>query len=525
MYAETHYRFKYFPFSLYYRRQPEIIFDTPYRLEPNQQLPVFLIIKDTHRYPIEIMSVRLTAKSEDQELSFDFTLNEKITSPLWHRTFEIDVSSLQAGMLSIDGRAIVRIKNRNRTVRNDNHPGLSHKPFKVFKAEHPLPCLPGWTAGELHCHSSYGCDQVEFGAPPGIYQRAAEAIGLQWVALTDHSYNLDDLPDDYLTDDPQIRKWQFFQTEVKRLNNSNSSVLLIPGEELTCRSRKGRNVHLLILGNRNFLHGTGDSAQRWLHTRSELSVDEALAAIDSNSVAVAAHPFSKVAVLERLLIRRDIWDLADLANPRLDGWQINNGVWDEGFKAGMKNWINLINQSAVKFPSILAGNDAHGNLNRFRQVKTPMIRLWERNAHLFGRVTTRLRTGQITVSNLLDTIRKGEAVISDGPALELNLQPTDAQQALNLKDQPKRQELSVKYLTTPEFGKIDSLTVFAGQPVTSDQIDQGEKILIELKSSQLTRQPFGGEIRLQLEAAHYIRVHMSTITDSGLTYQCWSNPV
>jgi hypothetical protein len=43
---------------------------------------------------------------------------------------------------------------------------------------------------------------------------------------------------------------------------------------------------------------------------------------------------------------------------------------------------------------IYAGNDAHGNFNRFRQVKLPILRLWEREAHLFGRVTTRVRALQ-----------------------------------------------------------------------------------------------------------------------------------
>ena len=47
MYAETHFRF-WIPLSRYFQREPELIFDSPWRLEPGQPLTLFLVIKDAH---------------------------------------------------------------------------------------------------------------------------------------------------------------------------------------------------------------------------------------------------------------------------------------------------------------------------------------------------------------------------------------------------------------------------------------------------------------------------------------------
>jgi len=60
LYAETHFRFfRFFP-SLIYKKEPEIIFDLPRRLEPGYDLPVILIINDIDRFPVECISVDIT---------------------------------------------------------------------------------------------------------------------------------------------------------------------------------------------------------------------------------------------------------------------------------------------------------------------------------------------------------------------------------------------------------------------------------------------------------------------------------
>ena len=68
-YAETHYRFTGLP-SLIYRRQPEIIFDLPRRLQPGADLPVVLLIKDADRFPVSVHTITANLKQGKEKRVF-----------------------------------------------------------------------------------------------------------------------------------------------------------------------------------------------------------------------------------------------------------------------------------------------------------------------------------------------------------------------------------------------------------------------------------------------------------------------
>ena len=50
LYAETHYRFKYF-FSFLKKQEPELLADAPHRVEPGKDIPILILSKDADRYP------------------------------------------------------------------------------------------------------------------------------------------------------------------------------------------------------------------------------------------------------------------------------------------------------------------------------------------------------------------------------------------------------------------------------------------------------------------------------------------
>ncbi len=509
LYAETHYRFRLFPFSLYYRRQPEIIFDAPLRIEPDQSLPVTLLIKDADKFPVELAEVHLHAFLDKEHVDQTFDLNLTISDTYWHRIFELDVSGLPPGRLSLDTSVtFLTRKGKHIRVRQDNHPGLSHKPLTVMKSKDPLPNFPNWHAGELHCHTSYGTDQVEFGAPLQSYQRTAEAMGLGWVALTDHSYNLDDRLDSYLTDDPGVPKWNLLHKEVKRLNK-RSSVVLLPGEELSCRSADGRNIHMLIIGNPEFLHGSGDDAQKWLQTKSEHSVEEAVKIVNDSAFIAAGHPFVKIPLLERLLVNRGEWKKSDLLDSGLDGWQMLNGEWGCEFERGLKQWVKALDSG--KRICIYAGNDAHGNFNRFRQVRLPMIKLWEKDQHLFGKVTTRaLVKGELTQSAIIASLKKGSAIISDGPAVELTVQQNDDSYRCGDEIEPSKDgEITVGYKTTTEFGKAKRIVLHS--------FNNQQELKIQ--------DPYEGEISVGVSGKKYLRVEFHSEIKNGEKHHAYTNPI
>jgi hypothetical protein len=499
LYAETHYRFPLFPFSLYYRRQPEIIFDAPHRIQPGAPLPVTLIVKDADKFPIELEGIKFEFHGQigfHHDLTFPLT--EKIDSRLWHTVFFSDTTDIPPGDTLLDCSLTFKSRGKRRRINNDNHVGLSHRPLGFFRAEHPLPLLPGWSAGELHCHTTFGPDYVEFGAPLEAIQKSAEAIGLGWAALTDHSYNLDDMPGDYLTSDPNLTKWNQLWEEAERLS-LNGTVTLLPGEELTCRNSRGRNVHLLLLGNREFLHGTGDGAEKWLRTRSEYSIREALEKISDDAFAAAAHPLVPTPPLERLLVGRGEWSEEDLSHPRLDGWQILNGDWGVDFERGMNAWRKAL--AGGKPVRILGGNDAHGNFNRFRQVRLPMVRLWEHRRNIFGRFRTLVSCKDRQSETILQALKSAPSAVSDGPFVELK-----TSEGTGL----------VRWLTTPEFGSPTDLKVIE---VHYD----GSTCDLPITTAAGR---FSGEATFPLKpVTTYLRAEITTGTNAGQVHRCFTNPV
>ena len=77
LYAETHYRFKYF-ISYLKKKEPEIIADIPSRITVSESIPVLLIIKDADKYPVTIKEVSIIEKNE---VLFVEELEKKIDAP------------------------------------------------------------------------------------------------------------------------------------------------------------------------------------------------------------------------------------------------------------------------------------------------------------------------------------------------------------------------------------------------------------------------------------------------------------
>ncbi|MDD5230874.1 MAG: hypothetical protein PHC43_06050, partial [Candidatus Marinimicrobia bacterium] len=61
LYAEMHYRLKFLKGRLY-KKQPEIVFDAPRRIQ-STDLPIVLLIKDAHWFPVILKEVRLKITS------------------------------------------------------------------------------------------------------------------------------------------------------------------------------------------------------------------------------------------------------------------------------------------------------------------------------------------------------------------------------------------------------------------------------------------------------------------------------
>jgi len=67
--------------------------------------------------------------------------------------------------------------------------------LRVRVAQAPWPWPAGWYGGDTHCHTMYTNNIAESGAPVPALVETAQALGLSWVILTDHSCDLDETGD------------------------------------------------------------------------------------------------------------------------------------------------------------------------------------------------------------------------------------------------------------------------------------------------------------------------------------------
>jgi hypothetical protein len=516
LYPEIHYTFKFFPFSRYKVKEPEILTDAPYRVDPGAQLPVLLLIKDADKFPIQLRSVSIRMQAGPHELRKIFSVGMHITTLWWYRIFYLEIPEPMRGKeIEVQSEITCQINGKEKHVVNDNFAGLSHSPLKVFCSTEPLPSMDGWHYGDLHYHTNYTADQVEFGAPLTAAVEAAKSIGLDFFAATDHSYDLDDFENDYLHNDPDLTKWKHFQEEVAGLNSANKEkFVVLPGEEVSVANEEGCNVHCLVLNDPQFIPGSGDSAERWGQTDAEFSIGNTAGNIPAGSMAVAAHPMDPVPLFEKLFIRRGRWSTQDCRSENISGLQILNGLDNAAFYEGLQQWIDSLRIGRRIF--IFAGNDAHGNFNRFRQVKTPMLSLHEiENHQRFGWAKTCALLGELplTPENLISSLRNGRAVLSNGPLLTFSAQ-NERDQVFQIGDQAygRRWQISLTALSSDEMGALEEVRVIQGN------LHEPE---ITLKSFDGFPEPFHFNADFAVDKLSYLRCEATTAKNLF----CYTNPV
>jgi hypothetical protein len=525
LYAETHYRFKYF-FSLYKKSEPEIIADAPHRLDPDQPYPILILIKDADRYPLDVLSIRITLYHDarrEYSHTYEFAPSLKIRSHFWYKVIDLHfagaLSSLY-GMMHVDVEIATERNGRITITRNNNHRFTSKTPLRFYRSKTPLPSIDGWIYGDAHTHSTYTEDQVEFGSPIAAASKLCRAMGISFFGVTDHSYDLDDRVDSYLLNDPALPKWNAFQREVDTVNHDEKDFAVLRGEEVSCTNADGNNVHFLLFGGRRFFHGSGDGGEKWFKTKSEFTIREILQQKEREIVTFAAHPTEEVPVLQHLLLKRDEWTVGDMALPELDGIQILNGDRTDAFYRGLDVWRWMLNKGMKKF--LLAGNDAHGNFNRFIQISIPMLSFREHDRQLFGKMKTAVLTHEITEQSILKAIKNGRSVITNGPLLTIGIETDTPDIGLSGETvNGSKFVVKIHAETTNEFGAFKQITVYLGT------IGKGERMLFEIRQFS---DPFSVH-RISdwhhAEDFSYIRAEATTHHAHGIdrTGFCYTNPI
>ena len=507
LYAETHYRFRYFPFSLYFRRSPEIIFDTPWRVAPDQVPTVFLLIKSANRWPVELKSVTINWESDSGESGQTTIPLTQMVNQLWfHLPLVLPDKIQRPAQISILPTLNFILRGKAKRVTVDNYFGLTKKPLQTFLANESLPTQPGWICGDVHLHTHLTSDQVEFGAPVEMTRHGATVMGLDFVATTDHSYDLDDYPTNYLKNDPALEKWHESRVQMRKLNqNQPEGCQLIPSEEITIRNHGGHNVHLLHYNDPKFFPGSGDGAERWLNTESEHDLASVLSERSTSTISVAAHPQYRVPFLHKLLIDRDEWSLEDLLGDGLNGAQVLSGTPESAdFSRSRAVWIAALLKG--KKLAIYGGSDAHGNFNVFRQVKMPMINLFQMDDQILGQARTIIASNSTQMMDMMDAMAKRRTAATTAPIGDITLTlPTG--EVVEIGDEAicnsgDNITLNISGKSTTEFGPLIKIELYQGVFES-----QREEVIWESGSNKFELQE---SVRTEVTSAGYFRLEIKT---------------
>jgi hypothetical protein len=437
-----------------------VFLDAPHQLLPGKPLTVWLLVKDADRFPVRVRSVRFRLwDASGRSATQDFEPDARCAAHLQHLAFPLSVVGFQ-GDLRVEGE--IRLENargQGRLVRNHNYPGITPTPLEIRLLESPLPYPSGWRAGELHCHSEFTSDHVEFGAPLALMQEAADAVGLDFVLCTDHSYDFPYRRDRYLEPIDGAQNYAEYRGQASALNTARPELpTLVAGEEISCGNARGQNVHLLAFGHPEFIPGNGDGGRHGLRNRPDLSIGEVLERL-GDTPAFAAHPAGHKGRMERLILRRGPWRAEDVrpdtSGRAVRGLQFWNGTLNTEYREGKALWVDELLQGRRPLP--IGANDAHGDFNRNVWVKTPLIALRETRSHLFGRVRTLAPCEGRDADSLKNAFRGPECVCTDGPFAALSVEYG---------------MLRVAAESTRDFGTLSSVTVLGAA-----QGDRAERVL------------------------------------------------
>lgn len=408
-YAETHFKFK-LPWSLLYRPWPEVFADAPFQFVPGVEPFLFIVVRDGDRFPVKLLSVEVSLKCAGSVTVKKFELGITPNSGL--EFHELKLGELAPGRYEATAKIVLEKQGRQKVVDRWNYPGLKPRPLKFEVLAEALPRPEGFLLGEMHCHTHYSSDHVEFGATPQVLQQAAGAVGLDFVCLTDHAYDFAFRKDDYTKEAPSPR-FDELRREVAELP---SYPLMLAGEEVSAGNSKGENVHMLAFAPEAYLPGLGDCGRYWLNNHPTKKIGQLLT--ETKAHCFAAHPKQLMGELERFVFRRGYWSANDLfqgsAHP-IRGLQFWNGVRDAGFNLGKELWLAELGKGNFLLP--IGGNDAHGDLNCTTSVKLPLFKLRATRNHIFGKVRTGVQCGEATLGALNEAFAGENVYITEGPAL------------------------------------------------------------------------------------------------------------
>ncbi len=502
--------------NMYPKKEPDIITDTVTRTAGPGAIPVLLLMRHTDIFPTELESVEITAEFEGglspKVKKLDYAL--RLKKLWWIDTQYVDVPEGYKGVVSITAKYNYKIRGVADSVVNNNQRKSRHLPLKVLYDATPMPRFDKWYYGDSHFHTIHSVNQVEFGAPVDFSMMMADRFGMDWAVVTDHSFNMDDMEEDFTKNDPDLKKWSRQQEELDAARKVHTKMLILPGEELSCGNAENKNVHMVVLNARKFYVGNGDGYQG--SNLPDLACADVTAQLAPTEAAFAAHPIVDITPVEIYMINRGNWSSEDMSARGLTGlesWNHDLHPRKEGFDA----WIALLLDGKHKY--LIGGTDSHGDFN----AEFANFGYDEARKLPFGCIRTAVYVeGALTAESLIAGLRAGRAVATSGPLPVLELKDASGRTAGiggDIAGGPF--EAVVKVKSTSEFGPVSQVKVILG-----DLEKKAETVVADFAAKD-----FADPMNLAKTATvpgnvkkGYVRVEAYSQL-GGVTYDSYTNPV
>jgi len=450
----------------------------------------------------------------------------------------------------------------------DGSPQTRQFTFRTLLPESDLPRIEDWYYGDNHYHSEFTDNPAEYGGPLAMTSKVARAMGFSWVTVTDHSYCLSHPKTPEEQD--QGNRWLSYKKAVQKMNETQKDVLLVGAEEITFQ-RPITGLHLLSFGN-PFVE------DRHLAGFGSLTIEEVLQKITGNGsprgFLYAAHPASSGYIWEDRYydiatspewgdvftglqvfnekITYNRTTMLSAGDESLEPFELldedaRQRPWSKELREGWQNhWIKKFllpplreykKTGKLRKYFVLAGSDAHMDFNYSFRPHYALF-LHHLNDNAFGKVRSLVylpkQNGEaLTETNLLEALRNGRALLTDGPVVLFQLRMEGEDRVYRFGETVtlapgKRLELFLEWRSTPEFGPVQEIKVILGTPAGEKDISNQ----IPFPSLRNKEIGFNGQITHLFanwpRRSSYLRLQAASMIDpqtgEGL-FGCFTNPI
>ena len=448
----------------------EFFADAPHRIEPGNDIPLTVGVHDAegisgfNLYRVDIADLVTNMIVASRSYTDNEGNPKEIKARLWYDKFDLDPDLFQKD----EGEARISVHFVKSFF--DETVG----PIAVRVSSESLPKWGGWYAGDAHVHSSMtdnaaagGLIYGEFGAPVDAIASSARAIGLDWIIITDHSFDIDPF-------DSHPSEWDTYKTYCDAETITNEFVCML-GEEITCQDEYdpgGPDIDDLEPSSHYLAYGISSpvKAPDWWGRDSNPTQQGAINDVKNNKggIGFVAHPYDW------------LWDWENWAVQSYTGIEIWNGEFDNGGLgqsndlAALNKWYSLLKEGK-KFYAI-GNSDTHDLINIARFVRNYVY----------------LGNKDLTESNVIEALRNGRSFVTDGPLLSFTAENHLVGETFATSEDTV--DLEVKWKSSSEYGAVSIINVrINGEPVENNYYRPTEAEKFEgTKSNWRFKLPSGG---------------------------------